>query len=125
MVATLSSGLDSDPSVINNGLGSRWSVMGSSFKWYASCRHTHPSVDALLAVIDSKSIKTQDIESIEAHIYQSAIDILKLSEAAETVHQSKFSMGFVLAVAAVRGSASILDFTEVSGPYSIRSFREY
>lgn len=112
MVAILSSGHDSEPSVIDTELGSKWSVMGSSFKWHASCRHTHASVDGLLALMDIEGIKAQDIESIEAHTYKSAIDILTLSEAAETVHQSKFSMGFVLAVAAYYGRASILDFTE-------------
>lgn len=112
MVATLSSGQDSKPSVIDAQLGSKWSVLQSSFKWHASCRHTHPSVDALLALMESENLKAEDIEHIEAHTYKSAIDILTLSEAAESVHQSKFSMGFVLAVAAYRRRAGISDFTE-------------
>ncbi|KAH6995423.1 hypothetical protein EDB80DRAFT_815732 [Ilyonectria destructans] len=112
MVATLSSGQDSKPSVIDAELGSTWSVLSSSFKWHASCRHTHPSVDALLALMKSEHMEAEDIEYIEAHTYKAAIDILTLSEAAESVHQSKFSMGFVLAIAAHQRRASILDFTE-------------
>lgn len=112
MVATLSSGQDSNPSIVDKDLGYQWSVMGSSFKWHASCRHTHPSVDALLSLMEAEGVKAQDISDIEAHTYKSAIEILSLSEKADTVHQSKFSMGFVLAVAAHRGSAKITDFTE-------------
>lgn len=85
---------------------------GSSFKWHASCRHTHPSVDALLALMDIECIKAKNIDIVEGHTYRSAINILSLSEKAETVHQSKFSMGFVLAVAAYRGSAKITDFSD-------------
>lgn len=114
MVATLcpTQCRDSEPSIVDTGLGSKWSVMGSSFKWHASCRHTHPSVDALLALMQDEGIKAVDIATVEALTYKSAIAILSLSEKAETVHQSKFSMGFVLAVAAHRGSAKITDFTE-------------
>jgi len=111
MAATLAS-IDPDPSFIDTELGSKWAVRESSFKWHASCRHTHPSVDALLALMEEEKINTIDIESVTAHTYQAAINVLSLSAAAETVHQSKFSMGFVLAVAAKNGSAKITDFTE-------------
>ncbi|KIV90846.1 hypothetical protein PV10_05454 [Exophiala mesophila] len=111
MAATLAS-VDPDPSFIDAQLGKKWSVLESSFKWHASCRHTHPSVDALLALMEEEKIAAGDIESITAHTYQAAINVLSLSAAGETVHQSKFSMGFVLAVAAKNGSAKITDFTE-------------
>lgn len=100
------------PVAIDNSLGTKFSVLESSFKWHASCRHTHPSVDALLALMAENHVQFNDIEKVVCRTYRSAIDILTLSEKGETVHQSKFSMGFVLAVAAKNGQAMISDFTE-------------
>lgn len=104
--------LDPTPSAIDGDLGKKWSVLESSFKWHASCRHTHPSADALLALLNEEGVKYTDIASITAYTYKAAIDVLGLSGEGKTVHQSKFSMGFVLAVAAKKGSAGLMDFTE-------------
>lgn len=111
MGATLGN-LDPTPSAIDCDLGKKWSVLESSFKWHASCRHTHPSADALLALLKEEGVKYTDIARITAYTYKAAIDVLSLSGEGKTVHQSKFSMGFVLAVAAKKGSAGLMDFTE-------------
>jgi 2-methylcitrate dehydratase PrpD len=70
------------------------------------------SVDALLKLTSRTGTKFEDIEAITVKTYQAAINVLSLSEKAETVHQSKFSMGFVLAITAKSGHAAITDFTE-------------
>ncbi|KAE8149117.1 hypothetical protein BDV25DRAFT_156937 [Aspergillus avenaceus] len=100
------------PEAISRALGAEYAILGSSFKWHASCRHTHPSVDALLSLMKKHQISFEDIDSVVAKTYQAAIDVLGLSGRGETVHQSKFSMGFVLAVAAKKGQAMITDFHE-------------
>ncbi|KAF9887406.1 hypothetical protein FE257_010261 [Aspergillus nanangensis] len=100
------------PEAIDRNLGGEWAVVRSSFKWHASCRHTHPSVDALLALMSKHNVAFGEIESVVSRTYKAALDVLGLSGAGETVHQSKFSMGFVLAVAAKKGHAMITDFTE-------------
>ncbi|KAJ5190523.1 uncharacterized protein N7498_009508 [Penicillium cinerascens] len=97
---------------IDQNLGENYQVTRSSFKWHASCRHTHPSVDALLSLMKKNGVAFEDIESVVARTYQAALNVLGLSGRGETVHQSKFSMGFVLAVAAKKGQAMITDFTE-------------
>lgn len=101
-----------NPEAIDQNLGTDFEILRSSFKWHASCRHTHPSVDALLNIMKKHSVTFDDIESVVARTYQAAINVLGLSGSGETVHQSKFSMGFVLAVAAKKGQAMITDFTE-------------
>ncbi|KAJ5089371.1 MmgE/PrpD [Penicillium argentinense] len=103
---------DTHPEAIDENLGRDFEVSRSSFKWHASCRHTHPSVDALLSLMKKKSVMFDDIESITTRTYQAAVNVLGLSGRGETVHQSKFSMGFVLAIAAKKGHAMITDFTE-------------
>lgn len=100
------------PEAIDQNLGQEFAVLSSSFKWHASCRHTHPSVDALLSLMHEHALKFEDIESVVSRTYRAALDVLGLSGRGETVHQSKFTMGFVLAVAARNGQAMITDFTE-------------
>lgn len=101
-----------NPEAIDRNLGKNYQVTRSSFKWHASCRHTHPSVDALLSLMKKNGVAFEDIESVVACTYQAALNVLGLSGRGETVHQSKFSMGFVLAVAAKKGQAMITDFAE-------------
>jgi aconitate decarboxylase len=103
---------ETNPEAIDQNLGKEFAVLRSSFKWHASCRHTHPSVDALLNLMEKNQVAFDDIESVLVPTYQAAINVLSLSGSGETVHQSKFSMGFVLAIAAKKGQAMITDFTE-------------
>jgi 2-methylcitrate dehydratase PrpD len=102
---------DTYPSALDEKLGSRWTVMETSFKWHASCRHTHPSADGLLELMAKNNLTFDDFQSVECGVYKATIDVLSKS-GVETVHQSKFNMGFVLAVAAKYGRAGITDFTE-------------
>ncbi|GFF25858.1 LOW QUALITY PROTEIN: hypothetical protein IFM46972_01575 [Aspergillus udagawae] len=116
---------ETSPEAIGQGLGLDYAVLGSSFKWHASCRHTHPSVDALLALMAKHQVKFHEIDSVVARTYQAAINVLGLTGRGETVHQSKFSMGFVLAVAAKNGQAMITDFTEeVLEDAELREFQQ-
>ncbi|KAJ5679559.1 hypothetical protein N7462_007803 [Penicillium macrosclerotiorum] len=116
---------DTYPEAIDQNLGTEYEVLRSSFKWHASCRHTHPSVDALLSLMKKNHVAFDDIESVVARTYQAAINVLGLTGRGETVHQSKFSMGFVLAIAAKKGQAMITDFTEedLKDP-SLRDFQQ-
>ncbi len=103
---------DADPAKLTDGLGSRWAVAETSFKFHASCRHTHPAADALLDLMVQHNLKADDIERVWAHVHQGAIDVLGPVSDPQTVHQSKFSMGFVLAMIALHGRAGINEFTE-------------
>ena len=42
---------DADPARLTDRLGERWALAETSFKFHASCRHTHPAADALLQVV--------------------------------------------------------------------------
>ena len=102
---------DADVRCLTDQLGTRWATAETSFKFHASCRHTHPSADALLALMQEHQVKADDIASVTAHVHQGAIDVLGPVTDPQTIHQSKFSMGFVLALIADRGRASLADFT--------------
>ena len=96
MAAGMSS--DADPARARPiGLGTRWALAETSFKFHASCRHTHPAADALLQV-DARAAtrRRRHVEQVTAHVHQGAIDVLGPVIDPQTVHQSKFSMGTVL-----------------------------
>ena len=112
MAAGMSS--DADPAKLIDGLGTRWGLAETSFKFHASCRHTHPAADALLKVMQDNKLKHDDITAVTAHVHQGAIDVLGPVTDPQTIHQSKFSMGFVLALAALHGRAGLADFTEAA-----------
>jgi 2-methylcitrate dehydratase PrpD len=89
---------DANPEKLIDRLGSRWCLAETSFKYHASCRHTHPAADALLQVIKKHAVKMDEIDRIETLVHQGALDVLGPANDATTLHQSKFSMGTVLAL---------------------------
>jgi len=101
---------DADPARLTAGLGSRWATAETSFKYHASCRHTHPSADALLLLMREHRVKPDDIAAITAQVHQGAIDVLGRVVVPGTVHQAKFSMGTVLALVAEHGYAGLDEF---------------
>jgi 2-methylcitrate dehydratase PrpD len=110
MAAGMSS--DADPARLTAGLGTRWATAETSFKYHASCRHTHPAADALLHVMQSHDLQAKDIARVVTRVHQGAIDVLGPVVDPATVHQSKFSMGTVLALAARYGHAGLTEFDQ-------------
>ena len=105
---------DADPGRLTDGLGSRWALAETSFKFHASCRHTHPAADALLELMRLHHLKAEEVAGVTAYVHQGALDVLGPVTDPQSIHQSKFSMGFVLAQVAVNGRAGLADFTEQS-----------
>jgi len=110
----LAAGMSSDahPAKLVDGLGSRWATVETSFKYHACCRHTHPAADALLHVMQTHGLKDTDLAHVVTHVHQGAIDVLGPVVKPTTVHQSKFSMGTVLALVAQYGHAGLVEFDQ-------------
>jgi 2-methylcitrate dehydratase PrpD len=103
---------DADPDCLIDRLGVRWASAETSFKYHASCRHTHPAADALLHVMQVNGIEPKAIDRIVTHVHQGAIDVLGPVTNPTTVHQSKFSMGTVLAIIAHYQFAGLQEFAD-------------
>jgi 2-methylcitrate dehydratase PrpD len=101
---------DADPAKLTDRLGERWALPETSFKFHASCRHTHPAADALQQVMRAHGLAAEHIERVTAFVHQGAIDVLGPVVDPQTVHQSKFSMGTVLGLIAVGDRANLNDF---------------
>lgn len=110
MAAGMSS--DANPARLIDGLGTRWATAETSFKFHASCRHTHPAADALLQVMQTNQLQPEDLARVVTQVHQSAIDVLGPVLNPTTVHQSKFSMGTVLALVARFGHAGLVEFDQ-------------
>ncbi len=116
---------DADVTRLTDRLGTRWALAETSFKFHASCRHTHPAADALLALIQAHHIKAGEVAEVTAHVHQGAIDVLGPVTDPRTIHQSKFSMGMVLALIAQLGRAGLADFTDAAlKDAAVRAFHD-
>ncbi len=104
---------DSDIAKINDRLGERWCVLETSFKFHASCRHTHPAADALLKVMQENNLNANAIDTVQCHVHKGAIDVLGPVTNPQTVHQAKFSMGATLGLIAVHGKAGLSEFENI------------
>lgn len=122
MAAGMSS--DADPARLTDRLGERWALVETSFKYHASCRHTHPAADALHEAMRANNLLADDIARVVTHVHQGAIDVLGPVTDPRTVHQSKFSMGTVLALIARGGRAGLADFDAALQDPAVAEFRE-
>ncbi len=115
---------DADPSRLTDGLGSRWTLAETSFKFHASCRHTHPAADALLRLMNEHRLAADAVKRVVAEVHQGAIDVLGPVTDPQTVHQAKFSMGTVLGLVALQGRAGLGEFDAGYRDPSVMAFRD-
>jgi 2-methylcitrate dehydratase PrpD len=113
---------DANIAALTDRLGARWATAETSFKYHASCRHTHPAADALLMVMGQHQLKMADIAQVMTHVHQGAIDVLGPVTDPQTVHQSKFSMGTVLGLAARYQFAGLSEFEHHFQDPEIKAF---
>lgn len=122
MAAGMSS--DAAPERLADRLGTRWAVAETSFKYHASCRHTHPAADALLHLMQREGLAAADVLRATALVHQAAIDVLGPVVDPRTVHQAKFSMGTVLALIALYQRAGLTEFDEHFNDPAVASFAQ-
>ncbi len=115
---------DSDAAKLADGLGQRWALAETSFKFHASCRHTHPAADALQALMREHRLAADQVAKVVTQVHQGAIDVLGPVVDPQTVHQAKFSMGTVLGLVAVKGFAGLTEFDADYKAASVVAFRD-
>ena len=115
---------DADPAKLSAGLGSRWALAETSFKFHASCRHTHPAADALQQLMREHDLAASAVAKVTAQVHQGAIDVLGPVVDPQTVHQAKFSMGTVLGLIAVQGRAGLTEFDADYRSAEVVAFRD-
>ena len=114
---------DADAARLTEGLGTRWTLAETSFKFHAACRHTHPAADALQLVLRKYALQAGQVRCVTVLVHQAAIDVLGPVVAPQTVHQAKFSMGTVLGLIAVHGRAGLAEFDRHYREAAVVDFR--
>ena len=102
---------DGDATRLIEGLGKRFKLMETSFKFHASCRHTHPSADALLAMVTEHDLGPDDIASITI-LKDASSTAIYGSQGANGVVMLRFSTSMVMSGAAellAYGTAVVLE----------------
>jgi len=84
-----------------------WLIHGTSVKPWPACRHTHPTIDAVLAV--RESIDPGDVQRIAISTFRDAIAICDNLHPRTSV-EAKFSLQHAAAVALLRGAPTLVDF---------------
>lgn len=59
---------------IEHPLSAGYAVRGSYLKAYPGCRHLHPSIDALVKILDEQTLSAEEIERIRVGTYKAAVE---------------------------------------------------
>ncbi len=98
---------DPEPDAVLRDPDGEWQVHLTSIKPWPSCRHTHPAIDASLAVY--AELDGELIEKVNVSTYQAAIDVCD-RPIATTEYEGKFSIQHCVAAALQRGKVDFSAF---------------
>ena len=92
-------------------LNGTYAIMKSYTKPYASCRYTHPPVEAAIHLRNQHGIKPEDVQSIEVETYDLAVSGHDHTEV-KGAYSAKMSTPYSVAVALAYGKAGLQEFGE-------------
>lgn len=92
-------------------LNGTYAIMKSYTKPYASCRYTHPSVEAAIYLRNQYGLKAEDIERIDIRTYSLAVSGHDHTEIPGS-YSAKMSIPYSTAVALIAGKAGLQEFNK-------------
>ena len=92
-------------------LNGTYAIMKSYTKPYASCRYTHPPVEAAIHLSNQHGIRPEDVQSIEVKTYDLAVSGHDHTEV-KGAYSAKMSTPYSVAVALAYGKAGLQEFGE-------------
>lgn len=98
---------DPDPDAVLRDPDASWQVHQTSIKPWPSCRHTHPAIDASLAL--SGQIDLSAVKSIDVATYAAALDVCDRAVSTSD-YEAKFSLQHCVAAALQRGKMDFAAF---------------
>jgi len=103
-----------NPKAITANLGGgEYEIMGVYFKFYSSCRHTHPSIDSILHLINKYRISPEEIDEVKIQTYSEAYNLCGKEYAPKTFSTAKFSLPYCIAAAIIERKVDSDIFTAV------------
>lgn len=92
-------------------LNGSYAIMKSYIKPYASCRYTHPSIEAIIKIRNKHKINLEDIKRIEIKTYDLAVSGHDHADI-ESSYSAKMSIPYSVAVGFVYGKVGLQEFNE-------------
>ena len=92
-------------------LNGTYAIMKSYTKPYASCRYTHPPVEAAIHLRNQFGLKPEDVENIKVETYNLAVSGHDHTDI-KGAYSAKMSTPYSVAVALVYGKAGLQEFSE-------------
>lgn len=92
-------------------LNGSYAIMKSYTKPYASCRYTHPPVEAAISLRNKYGVKIQDVQSIHVDTYNLAVSGHDHTDI-KGAYSAKMSTPYSVAVALAYGKAGLQEFAE-------------
>lgn len=92
-------------------LDGTYAIMKSYTKPYASCRYTHPPVEAAIHIRNAHDVKAEDVESIKVETYDLAVSGHDHTDI-KGAYDAKMSTPYSTAVALIYGKAGLQEFEE-------------
>ena len=113
--------INPDWTKVVRGLGVDYHIQHMTFKAHGCCGHTFPSIDGVLHLVDTHTLKADDIQKITLATYKAGLDIIDNAQP-QGEYQAKFSLQYTVAHALLYGSVRLNAFTpERMGDPAIRS----
>lgn len=84
-----------------NGLPGGFALDLNGYKLYPSCRHTHPSIDAVLEILKTHRFAYSDVENLLVETYSDAVEKATRSVFPPTAEDARFNLGYLVSVAVV------------------------
>lgn len=92
-------------------LNGTYAIMKSYTKPYASCRYTHPPVEAAIHLRNQHGLKPEDVEKIKVETYNLAVSGHDHTDI-KGAYSAKMSTPYSTAVALIYGKAGLQEFSE-------------
>ena len=92
-------------------LGGTYAIMKSYTKPYASCRYTHPPVEAAIRLRNQYGLKPENVEQIKVETYNLAVSGHDHTDI-KGAYSAKMSTPYSTAVALIYGKAGLQEFGE-------------
>jgi len=90
-------------------MGKNFKIHETVFKPYASCRHTHSTIDAILKIRQKYNVNCADVEKIVVNTYANALKIAGNTRFDDAT-MAKFSLVYCIAAALKYGKLGVNEF---------------
>ena len=98
---------------ITDGLGQRYEIAFNTYKPFACGIVIHPAIDACIQLRNEQRLTADQVEKVDLFVHPLVLELTGKKEP-QTGLETKFSVFFAAALAIVKGSAGMRDFSDAN-----------